>query len=185
MASSNLIISIKICYARRIRTSNSSNIRWWPWSSGFCCVYSSWIKKLSYSQSPDTNSDGDEYAAIKLAHKKFLKVGVLEKKSCPYLLKGFLNEWSFSNKIWNRLTRKRLGLKFYMNHSWNNDCLDTLWLTRWTLNQFVFQYRGGNRTDLSNKPLMKSDYWWIWWFNDWSKWEDLNLRPIRPKSSCY
>ena len=68
-----------------------------------------------------------------------------------------------------------------MNHSWNSDCLDTLWVTRWTLNQFVVQYRGGNRTDLSNKSLMKSDYWWIWWFNDWSRWEDLNLRPLRPE----
>ena len=105
----------------------------------------------------------------------------MEKKSCPYLSKGFLNEWSFSNKIWNRLTRKRLGLKFYMNHSWNSDCLDTLWVTRWTLNQFVVLYRGGNRTELSNKSLMKSDYWWIWWFNDWSRWEDLNLRPLRPE----
>ena len=72
-----------------------------------------------------------------------------------------------------------------MNHSWNSDCLDTLWVTRWTLNQFVVQYRGGNRTDLSNKSLMKSDYWWIWWFNDWSRWEDLNLRPLRPESSSY
>tara|TARA_B100001121_G_C18432023_1_gene499694 strand:- start:476 stop:631 length:156 start_codon:yes stop_codon:yes gene_type:complete len=48
---------------------------------------------LSYSQCPDTNSDGDEYAAIKLAHKKFLKVEFWKKglplsfKIIPELMK--------------------------------------------------------------------------------------------------
>jgi len=35
---------------------------------------------LSHSQCPDTYSDGDEYAAIKLAHKKFLKVEFWKKE---------------------------------------------------------------------------------------------------------